>query len=151
MVAYGGPQGHVLLDRERALPREWADDRARRREAGVPTAVTFATKPQLARRMLERALAAGVPAAWVTGDSIYGGDRRLRVWLEQHEQPFVLAVKSDEPLWAVLDGRWGQPRADVIAAAQIPADAWQRLSAGEGAAAAARCCLGPARPPRPRL
>jgi SRSO17 transposase len=82
--------------------------------------------------MLERALAAGVPAAWVTGDTIYGADRRLRVWLEQHEQPFVLAVTSDEPLWAVLDERRGQPRADVIAA-QIPADAWQRLSAGEGA------------------
>jgi SRSO17 transposase len=98
----------------------------------VPDEVTFATKPQLARRMLERALAAGVPAAWVTGDSLYGGDRRLRVWLEQHEHPFVLAVKSDEPLWAVLDGRWGQPRADVLAA-QIPADAWQRLSAGDGA------------------
>jgi SRSO17 transposase len=98
----------------------------------VPEAVTFATKPQLAQRMLERALAAGVPAAWVTGDSIYGGDRRLRVWLEQQEHPFVLAVTSDEPWWAVLDGRWGQPRADVLAA-QIPADVWQRLSAGDGA------------------
>jgi hypothetical protein len=119
----------VLLDRELYLPRGWADDAQRRREAGVPEEVTFATKPQLARRMLERALAAGVPAAWVTGDSIYGGDRRLRVWLEQQEQPFVLAVKSDEPVWAVLDGRWGQPRADVIAA-QIPADAWQRLWGG---------------------
>src|SRR5258708_3141402 len=136
LVTYAAPQGHVLLDRERSLPREWADAPERRQEAGVPTAVTFATKPQLARRMLERALAAGVPAAWVTGASIYGGDRRRRVWLEQHGQPFVLAVKSDEPLWAVLDGRWGdwgQPRADRIAAAQLPAAAWQRRSAGEGA------------------
>jgi SRSO17 transposase len=131
-LTYAAPEGHVLLDRELYLPREWADDAARRREASVPDVVTFATKPQLAQQMLERALAAGVPAAWVTGDTIYGGDRRLRVWLEQHEQPFVLAVTSDEPLWAVLEGRWGQPRADVIAA-QIPADAWQRLSAGDGA------------------
>lgn len=122
----------MLLDRELDLPREWADAPERRREAGVPDEVSFATKPQLAQRMLERALAAGVPAAWVTGDTIYGGDRRLRVWLEQHEHPFVLAVTSDEPVWAVLDGHWGQPRADVIAA-QIPADAWQRLSAGDGA------------------
>jgi SRSO17 transposase len=131
-LTYAAPQGHVLLDRERYLPREWADDAARRQEAGAPEAVTFATKPHLARRMLARALGAGVPAAWVTGDSIYGGDRRLRVWLEQQEQPFVLAVKSDEPLWAVLEGRWGQPRADLIAA-HIPAEAWQRLSAGDGA------------------
>src|SRR5690242_1350695 len=79
-LTYAAPEGHVLLDRELYLPREWADDPDRRQEAGVPEAVTFATKPQLARRMLERALAAGVPAAWVTGDSIYGGDRRLRVW-----------------------------------------------------------------------
>jgi SRSO17 transposase len=129
------PQGHVLLDRDLDLPREWAEDAERRQEAGVPDEVTFATKPPLAQRMLERARAAGVPAAWVTGDSIYGGDRRRRGWLEQHAPPFVLAVTSDEPLWAVLEGRWGdwgQPRADV-SAAQIPAHAWQRLSAGDGA------------------
>jgi SRSO17 transposase len=130
-LAYAAPVGHVLLDRELYLPREWADDAKRRREAGVPEEVMFATKPQLARQMLERALAAGVPAAWVTGDSIYGGDRRLRVWLEQQGQPFVLAVTSAEPLFAVLDGRWGEPRADVIAE-HVPADQWQRLSAGAG-------------------
>lgn len=62
----------------------------------MPEVVSFATKPELARRMLARARAAGVPAAWVTGDSISGGDRRLRVWLEQQEQPFVLAVTSAE-------------------------------------------------------
>src|SRR5579859_6469362 len=82
-LTYASPAGHVLLDRELYLPKEWAQDRTRRREAGVPDDVTFATKPELARRMLERAREAGVPAAWVTGDSIYGGDRRLRVWLEQ--------------------------------------------------------------------
>jgi SRSO17 transposase len=131
-LTYAAPEGHVLLDRELYLPREWADAPERRREAGVPDAVTFATKPQLAQRLLERALAAGVPAAWVTGDTIYGRDRRLRVWLEQHEQPFVLAVTSAEPRFAVLDGHWGEPRADVLAA-HIPAEAWQRLSAGAGA------------------
>jgi SRSO17 transposase len=126
------PAGQMLLDRELYLPQEWVSAAQRRREAGVPEAVGFATKPKLARRMLERARAAGVPGAWVTGDSIYGGDRRRRVWLEQQEQPFVLAVASDEPLWAVLNGRWGQPRADAIAA-QIMPRAWQRLSAGDGA------------------
>jgi SRSO17 transposase len=131
-LTYAAPQGHVLLDRELYLPREWAEDAERRQEAGVPQEVRFATKPQLARRMLERAFAAGVPAAWVTGDSIYGGDRRLRVWLEQQEQPFVLAVTSAEPLFALLAGHFGQPRADRIAA-HIPADEWQRLSAGAGA------------------
>jgi SRSO17 transposase len=130
-LTYAAPAGQVLLDRELYLPQEWAGDAQRRQEAGVPEVVRFATKPELARRMLERAREAGVPAAWVTGDSIYGGDRRLRVWLEQQDQPFVLAVASDEPLWAVLEGRWGQPRADAIAA-PIPAEQWRRLSAGDG-------------------
>jgi SRSO17 transposase len=130
-LTYAAPQGHVLLDRELYLPHEWVEDVERRDEAGVPQQVTFATKPQLARRMLERAFVAGVPAAWVTGDSIYGGDRRLRVWLEQQGQPFVLAVTSAEPLFAILAGHFGQPRADRIAA-HIPADEWQRLSAGAG-------------------
>ena len=132
LLTYAAPKGHVLLDRELYLPREWADDAERRREAGVPQEIRCATKPQLAQRMLARALAAAVPAAWVTGASIYGGTRRLRVWLEQHEHPVVLAVTSDEPLWAVLDGRWGQARADVLAA-QVPDDGWHRLSAGQGA------------------
>jgi SRSO17 transposase len=139
-LTYAAPQGHVRLDRELYLPREWAANAERRQEAGVPEEVTFATKPRLARRMLERALEAGVAAAWVTGDSIYGGDRRLRGWLEQQEQPFVLAVTSAEPLFAILDGHWGQPHADVIAA-HIPAQEWQRLWGGgwgEGPARRAR-------------
>jgi len=134
-LTYASSRGHVLLDRALYLPQEWADDQARRQEAGVPNDVAFATKPELARQLLARALDAGVPAAWVTGDSIYGSDRRLRVWLEQREQPFVLAVAKNEPLWAILDGEdghWGQPRADVIAAQASTAD-WQRLSAGNGA------------------
>ncbi len=131
-LTYAAPNGHVLLDRELYLPREWADDLARRQEAGVPENVTFATKPELARRMLERARTAGISAAWVTGDSIYGGDRRLRVWLEQQEQPFVLAVARNEPLWAVVEEQWGQYRADVVAA-HAPAEQWRRLSAGLGA------------------
>jgi SRSO17 transposase len=130
-LTYAAPQGHVLLDRELYLPREWVDDAERRQEAGVPDEVTFHTKPQLARRMLERAFVAGVPAAWVTGDSIYGGDRRLRVWLEQEEQPFVLAVTSAEPLFAILAGHFGQPRADLISA-HISAKEWRRLAAGAG-------------------
>jgi SRSO17 transposase len=131
-LTYATPCGHVLLDREVYLPREWAEDAPRRREAGVPESVAFATKPELARQMLERALEAGVPASWVSGDSVYGGDRKLRAWLEQHEQPFVLEVACDEPLWVRLDWQRGPDRADALAD-QVPAADWQTLSAGEGA------------------
>jgi SRSO17 transposase len=129
-LAYASPAGRTFLDRELYLPRQWADDPVRRREAAVPAAVEFRTKPQLAQRMLERALDAGVPAAWVTGDEVYGGDRRLRVWLEEQQIPHVLAVKSTEPLW--MRTEWRQVAAADLAAA-VPAEQWQRLSAGAGA------------------
>ena len=100
-LTYASAQGRTLLDRELYLPRVWADDLERRREAGVPEKVAFRTKPQLARRMLERALESGVPFGWVTGDEVYGtpawrwSDRRLRLWLERRDVPHLLAVRSN--------------------------------------------------------
>jgi SRSO17 transposase len=129
-LAYASPQGRTFLDRELYLPKDWAADAARRDEAAVPEPVEFRTKPQLARAMLERALDAGVPAQWVTGDEVYGGDRRLRVWLEERQLPHVLAVKSTEPLWTRTT--WRQVAAKTLAAG-VPEEEWQRLSAGEGA------------------
>ena len=129
-LAYASPQGRTFLDRELYLPKDWAADAARRDEAAVPEPVEFRTKPQLARAMLERALDAGVPAQWVTGDEVYGGDRRLRVWLEERQLPHVLAVKSTEPLWTRTT--WRQVAAKTLAAG-VPKEEWQRLSAGEGA------------------
>ena len=88
--------GHALLDRELYLPEEWTDDRERCRQAGMPDERRFATTPQLAQQMLARMLAAGVPARWVTGDSVYGHDRRLRMWLEAQPHAYVLAVSGQE-------------------------------------------------------
>jgi hypothetical protein len=72
-LAYATGAGHGVIDRELYLPQGWTDDPARCRAAGVPDQVGFATKPELARAMLERALDAGVPAGWVTADAVYGG------------------------------------------------------------------------------
>ena len=129
-LAYASTTGRTFLDRELYLPREWAADEARREEAAVPSTIEFHTKPQLARAMLERALDAGVPAQWVTGDEVYGGDRRLRLWLEERQMPHVLAVKRTEPLWTRTT--WRQVAAQTLAA-EVSAEEWQRLSAGEGA------------------
>ena len=131
-LAYASGRGHALIDRELYLPQDWAEDGARRATAGIPRAVSFATKPQLAQRMIARAIAAGVPFAWVVGDEVYGSDRRLRLFLEQHERPFILTVRSNEKLWSVLAGRLGQQTAADLAAA-LPDAAWHRLSAGAGA------------------
>ena len=74
-LAYASAKGRILLERELYLPQVWAGDESRRREAGVPEDVAFQTKPQLARKMLERAVESGVPFSWVTGDEVYGSDR----------------------------------------------------------------------------
>lgn len=127
-LSYASELGHALIDREVYLPQDWAEDEARRTEAKVPAMVPFATKPELARQMLERAFAAEVPCAWVTGDSIYGGDRHLRLWLEEQSRWFVLGIAKNEPLWCEFE----QKRADEWAAT-LPDEAWQRLSCGAGA------------------
>jgi SRSO17 transposase len=122
-LAYTSGCGRAFLDRELYLPEEWAADQGRRREAGVPPAVHFATKGQLARTMLARAFAAGVPSAWVTGDEVYGNDGGLRLWLEERRRPYVLAVSCNHPVrGARVDTR-------IVG---VPASAWRRLSAGEG-------------------
>src|SRR5260221_5462334 len=91
-LAYASPQGTAFLDRTLYLPEEWTGDPARCHQPGLPETVGFATKPQLAQAQLARALEAGVPAAWVTAESVYGHDRSLRGWLESQGEPHVLAV-----------------------------------------------------------
>jgi SRSO17 transposase len=128
-LAYATGAGHGVIDRELYLPQGWIDDPARCRAAGVPDQVGFATKPELARQMLDRALEAGVPAGWVTADEVYGGDPALRGWLETRQLPYVLAVKCTEPLPPAS----GPPTSAARLAKRVPPEGWLRLSAGQGA------------------
>src|SRR5215470_18616819 len=89
-LGYAGPHGHALIDRELYLPKSWTDDRDRCAGAGIPATVTFATKPQLVKRMIERAAGAAVPFAWVAGDEVYGDNGPLRTWLETRRFAIVL-------------------------------------------------------------
>jgi len=127
-LGYASPLGHALVDRELYLPKEWADEPERCRQAGIPVDRRFATKPQLAKALLQRALTAGVPATWVTGDSVYGDDRRLRMWLEARPQAYVLAVSGKEYVWL----GWRQRQVKTVLAT-LPEEGWTRLSAGDGA------------------
>jgi SRSO17 transposase len=126
-LAYASRYGHTLCDRELYLPAGWADDRERCRRAGIPADRAFATKPALARQMLERTLTAGIVLAWITGDSIYGDDRALRQWLEEHRQAYVLAVSGKESVWLQQQQR----RISTLLAA-LPAEGWERIGAGMG-------------------
>src|SRR5918998_5559583 len=128
-LGYATDTGRALIDRELYLPRAWTDDRDRARAAGIGDEVGFATKPELARRMLTRALEAGVAVGWLTADEIYGQDKRLRVWCEQHGLPYVLATRSNDTVTTV---DWRQRRVRALIA-ELPAEAWARRSAGAGA------------------
>jgi SRSO17 transposase len=127
-LAYVSVRGHTLLDRELYLPKDWLADRDRCQRAAVPEARPFATKPQLARQMLARVFASDLPAAWVTGDSLYGDNRSLRTWLEAEERAYVLAVSGKEYVWQA-----GQQQRVTTLLATLPETGWTRLSAGDGA------------------
>jgi SRSO17 transposase len=128
-LSYASRRGRALIDRELYLPKEWADDSKRRAVAKVSDEVAFATKPELAQRMIERAVAAQVPFAWITADEVYGDNRQLRVWLEQQDLHFVLAVRSNQYVWTE---QLRQKTVDQLAEAVPPQD-WVILSAGDGA------------------
>jgi SRSO17 transposase len=127
-LAYAKRLGQALLDRELYLPKAWADEPTRCRQAGIPQERRFATKPQLAQQMLPRALAAAVPARGVTGDRVYGDDRRRRVWLEAQPLAYVLAVSGKAYVWI----GWQQRQVKTLLAT-LPGEGWIRLSAGHGA------------------
>jgi SRSO17 transposase len=129
-LAYAVPGNgtRVLIDRELYIPRCWADDRDRCAAAGIGEDTAFATKPQLAQRMIERAITAGLPFGWFTADEAYGGNGPLRDWLEQNKVSFVLAVACDH---RVAAGPGRTIRADALAA-RVPARGWHRMSCGDG-------------------
>jgi SRSO17 transposase len=127
-LSYAARGGHALIDRDLYLPKSWTADPARCAAAGIPEGTAFATKPKLARRMISRALDAGVPASWVTADEVYGADPGLRADLERRQLGYVLAVAATH---RVTTGA-GTCQARQIAT-RLPRRAWQRYSAGEGA------------------
>jgi SRSO17 transposase len=127
-LLYGSDAGHAIIDRELYVPRGWTRDPERLQAAGVPEQVGFATKPALATAMICRALDAGVPAAWVVGDEVYGADPELRAELEARGIGYVLAVACDHRVRAAGDTY----RADALRR-RVPARAWQCISAGQGA------------------
>jgi SRSO17 transposase len=117
-LVYATATAHTFLDRELYLPKSWSDERERCEIAHVPTERKFLTKPQLAREMLERVIAADVPFGWVAGDSVYGSDYRLRDFLEQHLVRYALEVACDQSVMF----NWNKQRIDQVIAQLDAAD-----------------------------
>jgi hypothetical protein len=151
-LAYASGKGRAMIDRELYLPESWTDDEARCQAAKVPEEVGFRTKPQLAQVMLERALDAGTPAAWVTvtADEAYGGSPALRRWLEGRGVWHVLAVKCTELLEVESPGGWCGPAPSSWPPPCRPSSGLPAAPATAPRAAA--CTTGPASswPRRPR-
>lgn len=122
-AAYATARGHALVDRELYLPKSWTGDRERCQAARIPDERDFATKNDLARDMIRRALTSPLPISWVTADSAYGQDSHFRRFLEDHGLSYVVAVPKSQPVHG--------PRIDHLIN-QAPPQAWQRLSAGSG-------------------
>lgn len=130
-LGLAGSRGRALIDRELYLPKVWCEDADRLREAGVPEERPFATKPQLARDMIRRALDHGLRPKWVLGDEVYGSDSKTRRFLESRGQPYVMAVSSQQRLWVEASEGLTQRRVDAIAN-DLDDEQWHRISIAEG-------------------
>jgi SRSO17 transposase len=128
-LCYATSRGRALIDRELYLPKSWTADRDRCRAAAIPDEVPFATKPQQARAMLARAVAAQVPFSWFAADEAYGQNPDLRDWLEEQDIAYVMATRRDEE---VPSGLHTTTRVDHLIATVRPG-AWRRTSCGDGA------------------
>ncbi|MFF4667898.1 IS701 family transposase, partial [Streptomyces sp. NPDC001282] len=111
-LAYGSDRGRALIDRELYLPKGWISDRGRCRAVGIGDDVEFATKPDMGLRMLKRAVESGIPFGWVTADEVYGQTSRIRLWLEEHDIPHVLAVPKSQMVMTMEF--FGQARAHKL-------------------------------------
>lgn len=129
-AAYVSSKGQAFIDRRLYLPKSWTSAPQRLRAAHVPDEVTFATKPRLAVEMIERAIGADVPFAWVAADTVYGVGE-VEMALRRAAKGYVLGIPATHQLWS----RGKEPgvcgTADEIAAALAPS-AWVRRSAGDG-------------------
>ena len=82
------------------LPKEWADDEARRKKAGVPEDITFKTKPEIALELVKQALEDNIPRGIVLGDAGYGADTKFRDALTALGLPYAMGIGPGASVWA---------------------------------------------------
>jgi len=130
------------------LPKEWAEDRARRDDAGVPENIRFKTKQQIALGLIKHAHASGLPRGVVLMDLDYGRDSRLRASISALGLSYVAGIQPNVLMWAPgtgpkrpdkslnNNGRRNEP--DLISAREVaralPQDAWRTIRWREGSA-----------------
>src|SRR4051812_1827287 len=125
-LAYSSEKGAAFVDRTLYLPKEWAEDKERLAEAGVPEEGGFANKLELAKRMLKRAFAAGIPARWVVADSFYGRSHKFRCWLEKRGRPYAVMVPKTNAVRCQ-----GRRKKIEKLALRLAEEAWATIAATE--------------------
>ncbi len=119
--------GQTLLDRELYLPSAWIDDRARCEKAHIPQERAFMTKIELAGVMYKRIIGFGYCPDYVTADEVYGRDSKFRNLLESYQQPYVVAVSSDQAI------NFGVSKTKMSEyATRFKERNWKRRSVGDG-------------------
>jgi SRSO17 transposase len=149
-VNYRSAAGHTLIDRRLFLPEEWAADSPRRKGAGVPEAVVFRTKPELALEMVQQAVERGLPFRWVTADSVYGDSPTFVQGVRGLDKWYVVDTSADARVWlsepAVIPAGSKGPRGRATSrprvatkpqrvdevVARLPAKVWKRIVVAEG-------------------
>src|SRR5947207_2388731 len=133
MLTYASPAGHAFIGHRLYLPKRWTGDPQRCREAGIPAQVGFATKLDQAVELLQEAVGAAVPFAWVTMDGGYGQYPQVRNWCAERSLPYVVAVSAALPLTQISTAAGTAPitRADQLLTRIADSD-WQRRSCGAG-------------------
>src|SRR5215218_5853842 len=129
-AAYVSDKGCAFIDRQLYLPKDWANKPERRTAAQVPDSLGFVTKPEIAAQMIERAIAANVPFAWVAADTIYGVGA-IEMQLRRAGKGYVLGAHATDQFSSWIDKPEVAGTAEQIAKA-LPPETWQRLSAGFG-------------------
>jgi SRSO17 transposase len=151
-VSVATHQGSLPVAYRLYLPKEWADDAARRAIAGVPDDVCFQTKPEIALQQLRQVLADGVPPAPVLMDPAYGNDNKLRAGISELGLTYVAGIQPSTMVWRPGEaplppapragrGRPGKrlrrdathrPVAAKTLALELDADAWQQIKWRDG-------------------
>lgn len=136
------------------LPQDWAADPARRKKAGVPEDVAFATKPEIALAQIRAAVQAGMPQGVVLMDAGYGTETRLRTAITALGLSYIAGIQPHTSVWAPGTGplppnAWSgrgrppsRPRRDAqhrpvqvkALALGLPEAAWETITWREGSA-----------------
>lgn len=127
-TTYASQHGHCLIDGDLYAQKGWFTDPERFARAGFDREHRFRTKPQIALEQAERALAAGLPVAWMAADEVYGRSGKFRQFFEKRNISYVVAVGIDFQVTTAA----GAYRADLLTK-KIPSKAWNRRSCGRGA------------------